>query len=275
MSPEIKIEAVENSDFSKISLSNYDHVPVKTQYSSKPIYKNLNYNSVETLEPVLNFEVFEDDLWLISYPKCGTTWSQEMVWCLMNNMDFETSKKVDIAEKSPYLEWTLDVVEKCKGLPRPRFITSHEEMQLLPKELWTKRPKIIFVVRDPRDVFVSFHHHYKYFYGKSFTQDRETFIEGRMKYGNFYELVLNFYSLKNQENNVLFLSYEQMKKNLKSVVLKVSDFLGKHYNEVQIDKLVEHLDFKNMKNNPSCSHKKELELVRKVKNIKEEDIVEG
>ncbi|KAL5277321.1 hypothetical protein ACFFRR_002515 [Megaselia abdita] len=274
MTPDVKIEPVENSDFSKISLSNYDHVPVKTRYSTNPIYKNLNNNPRETLEPVLNFEVFEDDVWIVTYPKCGTTWSQEMVWCLMNNMDFETAKKVDIAERSPYLESALEVVEKSKGLLRPRVLKSHEEMQLLPMELWTKKPKIIFVVRDPRDAFVSLHHHYKYFFGKAFKEEKEQFIESRMKYGNFWELALNFYAIKDQEN-VMFLSFEQMKKNLKSVVLKVSDFLGKHYNEVQIDQLVDHLDFKNMKDNPACSHKQELELVRKIKNIKEEDIVEG
>lgn len=250
MSPEIEIEVVENSSFSRISLSNYDHVPVKTKYSENPIYKDLNNNSRETLEPVLNFEVFEDDVWVITFPKCGTTWSQEMVWLLMNNMDFERAKRINIEERSPYLESSIEVVEKCKSLTRPRTLKSHEEMQLLPIELWAKNPKILFVVRDPRDAFVSLHHHWKYFLGKTFQVDKESFIDSKMKYGHFWELTLNFYALKDREN-VMFLSYEQMKKNLKSVVLKVNDFLGKDYNEVQIDELVEHLDFKNMKSKKS------------------------
>ncbi|KAL5293295.1 hypothetical protein ACFFRR_011830 [Megaselia abdita] len=272
MSPEIIIEASEDPQFSKISLSNYDHIPNKTKYNTDSVFKKKDF-STETIEPVLNFEVFQDDVWIITHPKCGTTWTQEMAWLIMNNMDFEQAKKIDLETRSPFLESSLKVVENCKTLSRPRVIKSHEKMQLLPKQLWTKNPKIIFVVRDPKDVFISFYHHNKFFYGRKFEEDQVTFIESRMKYGNFWEQVLSFYALRTNEN-VLFLSFEEMKKNLKSVVLRVSKFLGKNYNEIEIDRLVEHLDFKNMKNNPSCGHNKEVEEFRKRKNITEEDILE-
>lgn len=245
MPPEVKIEATENDSYSKVSLSNYEHIPNLSKYNAGPVYK-YKHDSLEILELVLNFKVFEDDVWIITYPKCGTTWTQEMVWLLMNNMDFERAKSIDLEVRSPFLEYSLKNIEACDTLSRPRVLKTHELMQLLPMELWTKNPRILFVVRDPRDVFVSMYHHGKLFAGKTFNQNEDSFIDGQMKYGNFWEHVLSSYALKDKDN-VMFMSFEQMKKNLKGVVLKVSDFLGKTYNELEIDKLVEHLDFKNMK----------------------------
>ena len=50
-----------------------------------------------------NLEVRDDDVWIITYPKCGTTWMQEMVWQIVNNIDFEKGK-IPIYGRSPFLE---------------------------------------------------------------------------------------------------------------------------------------------------------------------------
>lgn len=47
---------------------------------------------VDHVETVKNFPVFEDDVWMVCYPKTGSTWTQEMVWLLNNNMDFERAR---------------------------------------------------------------------------------------------------------------------------------------------------------------------------------------
>ncbi|KAL0276598.1 UNVERIFIED_CONTAM: hypothetical protein PYX00_004141 [Menopon gallinae] len=42
---------------------------------------------------IVDLEVREDDVWLVSYPRTGSTWTQEMIWCIGNNLDFEGAKQ--------------------------------------------------------------------------------------------------------------------------------------------------------------------------------------
>ena len=39
-----------------------------------------------------------DDVWVSSFPKCGTTWTQEMVWNILNNVDLDTAKSVKLTK---------------------------------------------------------------------------------------------------------------------------------------------------------------------------------
>ena len=58
----------------------------------------------EWAEKIKNFEVFEDDIWLVTYPKSGTTWSQEMISLLKNGLDYDTAAKTMLHERFPFLE---------------------------------------------------------------------------------------------------------------------------------------------------------------------------
>lgn len=40
------------------------------------------------LERILSMEVFEDDIWIVTNPKCGTTWTQEMVCLIVKIISF-------------------------------------------------------------------------------------------------------------------------------------------------------------------------------------------
>lgn len=55
-------------------------------------------------EKIKNFEVYDDDVWIVTYPKSGTTWSQEMIYLLKNNLDYEKASKSKLAERFPFLE---------------------------------------------------------------------------------------------------------------------------------------------------------------------------
>lgn len=63
---------------------------------------------IETYLPlakrIKNFQVYEDDVWVISFPKCGTTWTQEMVWLLNNDLNYEAARNLSLEERFPFLE---------------------------------------------------------------------------------------------------------------------------------------------------------------------------
>ena len=41
-----------------------------------------------------------DDVWIVTYPKCGTTWTQEILWQILNDLDMETVRKKKSQERS-------------------------------------------------------------------------------------------------------------------------------------------------------------------------------
>lgn len=60
------------------------------------IYKN-------SAEEIDNLQVNDSDVWVTSFPKCGTTWLQEMVYLISTNCDYE-SAKVYLTQRFPFLE---------------------------------------------------------------------------------------------------------------------------------------------------------------------------
>uniref|UniRef100_A0A0K2TC45 Sulfotransferase 1C2like [Musca domestica] n=1 Tax=Lepeophtheirus salmonis TaxID=72036 RepID=A0A0K2TC45_LEPSM len=51
-----------------------------------------------------NFETRDDDNWIVSFPKCGSAWLRELVWCFKNNMDFEKASTIHQGERIPFIE---------------------------------------------------------------------------------------------------------------------------------------------------------------------------
>jgi len=85
-------------------------------------------------------------------------------------MEQKASNVVNTGFASHVEKTSMDTVA---DLESPRYIKSHLPWNLLPKEIrsYKKRPKIIYVARDPRDVAVSVYHHKVLFSGYLGTLD--------------------------------------------------------------------------------------------------------
>ncbi|CAG9801242.1 unnamed protein product [Chironomus riparius] len=218
------------------------------------------------LERIKNMEIFEDDIWIVTFPKCGTTWTQEMAWMINNNLDYETALNVKLNARFPFLEFNgihsgfdFDSFEQCKNMPRPRHIKSHLPLFLLPDQLWSVNPKIIYVIRNPKDTAVSWYHHHRYMLEYKGTKNDliKAFASDLAFNSPMNGHVLDFWNIRNQ-SNVLFLFFEDMKRNLNQEVKKMMKFLDKNYSQDQINKLCQHLSFESIKSNKMVNKDDEI-----------------
>ncbi|XP_030749750.1 sulfotransferase family cytosolic 1B member 1-like [Sitophilus oryzae] len=247
----------------------------------------------ELQENILNWNVNEQDVWICSFPKTGTTWTQEMVWMILNDLDFEGGQ-VNLGARSPFLEVSAlfdyrDLMRDVEGFDVPPFlndslkfvqnqkspvcIKTHLPFNLLPKAIQdgTKRPKIIYIARNPKDTCLSYYHHAKLLEG--YTGDFETFcrlfLANKLCFAPYWKHLLQFWN-RRHEDNVLFLRYEDMKKDLPSAIRATAKFLEKDLNENQVDILTDHLSFDSMKKNPAVNYELVTELNKKYKLIEQE-----
>lgn len=136
---------------------------------------------------------------------------------------------------------------------------------MLPDKIWSVKPKIIYVARNPKDVAISFFHHYRHIVGYDGPQEYfiEAFLNDKVIYAPFNDHVMDFWKIRDR-SNILFLHYEDMKRHMSDVIRETMKFLGKDYNQSQIDELSAHLSIESMRNNKMCNND---ELVAKVKEL--------
>lgn len=228
-------------------------------------------------EKIYNFELRPDDIWIVTYPKCGTTWTQEMVWQIVNNINVGASFRIPLSKRSPFLEFQamaseceleeLEMVtdpklksdmeiainktmEYTENLASPRVIKTHLPFEMLPPKL-LDTCKVLYVCRNPKDCCVSFYHHTNLFtdhynFQGDFNMYAESFQDGLVEFGSYWHNLKVAWKLRNHPN-MKFLWFEDMKKDLIPVIRDVASFLGRHLTEMQIIKLDDHLYIDNFR----------------------------
>jgi len=207
-----------------------------------------------------NLEVRDDDVWLVGFPRSGTHWVSEMIWLIGNKLDWNGAKEVHQHQRFPsadgqmFFDFTgqereaknLDNAENMKS---PRYLRAHLPYDLLPSGLSEKKPKMIYICRDVRDVAVSYYYLFRNFLSKQYTGTMDefalAFVADSVMLSPYWKHVEDFWNIRN-EPNVLFLTYEEMKSDLGKVIRNVAEFLQVDLTTTDVEQLKRHLSFEAM-----------------------------
>uniref|UniRef100_A0A240PKM6 Sulfotransferase domain-containing protein n=1 Tax=Anopheles atroparvus TaxID=41427 RepID=A0A240PKM6_ANOAO len=262
----------------EVHLADSSYLPAGER-QRKPTHCVLTPQFVNEAERIHNLTVYEDDVWILSFPKCGTTWTQEMVWLVSHDLDYKTAAEVNLLDRSIFLEFSAfvlnfpgDTIAEVEKANRPRHIQCHLPIALLPKQIWTVRPRLIYCARNPKDATVSFFHHHRHLHG--YQGSMQDFLDGiltdQVLFGPQIPHTLDIWNVR-QEMNILFIHFEDMKKNMPDVLRRVCKYFNKSYTDQQLAELEKHLSFDVMKTNKSANNSCVLELVESLSGKKVEN----
>lgn len=229
----------------------------------------------EISDEVRNFEVRNDDVFLCSLPRTGSTWMQEILWLLGNNLDFEKSRNEVQFLRSPLIELSSvfgkttensqrlmktlkgSSVEFAASLTGRRFLKTHLPWHLLPEQLKSDSDaKIVYTMRNPKDQIVSMYHYCLLVYKVNCTFDEfvEVFLADKMVYGSPGKHIIEFYKRRNQ-SNVLVVKYEDMKRDLPTIIQQCADHIGvkRSLTTDDVDNICDYLKFEKMEKNTSLN----------------------
>mmetsp|Transcript_81860 Transcript_81860/g.226880 ORF Transcript_81860/g.226880 Transcript_81860/m.226880 type:complete len:371 (-) Transcript_81860:130-1242(-) len=128
----------------------------------------------ESQKAFQNMRLKDDDVIMVSYPKCGTTWAHQILYCLLR-MDHRGRFTVDTS-KDPSADGQVypdcvplerpeeplypfgfssqkDLIDQC----RPRLFSTDLPPPMLPTEGLRTQGRLVYVVRNPKDALTSMH----------------------------------------------------------------------------------------------------------------------
>ncbi len=218
-------------------------------------------------------KVFPDDVFLVSYPKSGNTWTRFLLGNLMNPDESITFANVERKVPDIYVESKMTL----KKTPRPRVIKSHECFD-------PRYRRVIYIVRDPRDVALSAYHYDRkgrnipdgfpidtyvstrfmktdeYFgtwgehAGSWLVNSKNIFQISRLNngymgtMGSWGENVMSWLGARGHDREFLLVRYEDLLEDAQREMTRISEFLGlAHISPEQIARAVELSSAENMK----------------------------
>ncbi|OMP01658.1 hypothetical protein COLO4_11701 [Corchorus olitorius] len=209
-----------------------------------------------------HFKPRPSDIIVASNPKCGTTWLKALTFAIVNRnsyFDFQnhpllTSNPHDFV---PFLElFILQEAGSIESLPSPRLLSAHLAFSSFPTSM---RCRFVYICRDPKDALVSMWYYVnklrpEHLPPLSLEVTFDLFSKGLSLFGPFWDHVLGYWKASLESpNKVLFLKYEDMKREPSVYVRKLAEFLdlpfsAEEEDEGIVDKIVKLCSFENLSN---------------------------
>ncbi|XP_021365258.1 amine sulfotransferase-like isoform X1 [Mizuhopecten yessoensis] len=213
------------------------------KYDGKYYVSHFIGNVKDHLDAIDDMAVREDDTFVISYPKSGTHWM------------FTLAKMLRTGDTSYHGSPTFldfNEMEKLNNMPSPRIFATHMIFDRLPRQAREGKGKILVIFRNPKDVVASLHEFIKKLDHSdviaSWPGLLKFYMEGKMTYGSWFDHIQAWDKTKKEYkgDNIMYLIYEDMKKDLRSHVGEIAPFLGANTETDFLDKVTDKCTFRNM-----------------------------
>lgn len=218
----------------------------------KGVYLPAHVHTPESLKYYEQFSFRPDDILIVTYPKSGTTWLQEIVPLIMSGGEPASVESLPNWDRVPWLEETRTQVLNLEERPSPRIFTTHYHLGMMPAAFFKVKPKVIYVMRNPKDVFTSSFHYYGMvsFLVNPGPQSEflHRFLEGKVIFGSWFDHIKSWLNYQHKDR-ILYICYEEMLTDLKESVRRLSQFLDKPLEAEVMEKIADRCVFKNMKRN--------------------------
>ncbi|CAN1784389.1 Cytosolic sulfotransferase 15 [Linum perenne] len=212
-----------------------------------------------------NFQPARDDVVVLaSMPKAGTTWLKSLSHCILFR---DVEEEDDLLTKMnphncvPTFETALfsgDPANFPAIDPDRRLFHTHVSYSSLPDSITNGSPgcKLVYMARDPKDTLVSMWHFYnKILRPLPLETTMESFCSGVVPFGPFYEHMLEYWKQsKRSPDKVMFIKYEDLRRDPKPHVHKLAAFLGRPFgddreiDDEEVEKVIWRSSFDRLKN---------------------------
>ena len=178
--------------------------------------------------------LYSDDIFITSYPKSGNTWLRFLLANLLKRQDEE----IDFHTVHNYVPEVGKQEEIIKTLKRPRVMKSHAPYM-------SEYPKVIYLIRDGRDVYVSYYFHRL----KQLSPDctfRE-YLERQDHYPGTWGEHVASWVFRESTSKMLIVRYEDLVQDCPKELKRILEFIGINRTESQLKSAEKASCFKNMR----------------------------
>ncbi|XP_048869820.1 sulfotransferase 2B1-like [Brienomyrus brachyistius] len=223
----------------------------------KGVYVPKYHSPPESLQYMEGFAFRPDDILIATYPRSGTTWMQEIVPLIISEGDMQPVLSIPSWDRVPWLEGQRAILLNLEQRPSPRYFATHLHYSMMSESFFKVKPKVIYVTRNPKDVFTSSYHYYgmaSYLVNPGTTDEfLSKFLDGKVLFGSWFDHVKGWISAQDQDQT-MYISYEEMILDLQKSVSKISSFLGKSLSQEVTGKIADDCKFQNMKQNSMSNY---------------------
>lgn len=207
--------------------------------------------------PFRGYTPGEQDVFVMAYPKSGQNWMLQIAYQLIHHGKGEFDHIHSVVPWPDVVLATrtwrnyaipLRLATAWRTAPeRKRLIKTHLNWELLP---YSQEARYIAVIRDPKDVFVSF-----YFFAENNLFGRampsvstvyRSFLKGEGLIGSWAVSAAGYWAQR-QRTNVLVVSFVSMKRDLEATVRRVAEFLEIRVSDEVIREVCRKSSFEYMK----------------------------